>query len=394
MFNFVYDRRNDSRPYPNLAPMMDNPHDTYHGMGDIYPFIAPLRLYHYCNDHQYPMNISYTDEPLPENALYPIGLAWFDYSQDYFSMIPNQTLEHIRQGKLTVLFYYHEGDNPYREKDRLDSLCIQHNLPTNCYKFISGNTEADKISNFIYFPDHELFYWRNGVVWNGNPREGALAHSNIRNKKFTMLSRIHKWWRATIVTYFKQQGLLENSYWSYNTISIGDKFEDNPIQLSKFDGLREELEIFLAEAPYKCDEQSTTEHNSHWMLAKHLYEDSYCSFIMETLYDAEQSGGAFLTEKTFKAIRNGHPFVLFGCPNSLATLRRLGYRTFDAAIDNTYDSEQNNTQRFIKTISSVRKLLNQDLHAWYLSCLDDIIYNQNLFVGSKYDRLVELNSKL
>jgi hypothetical protein len=78
MFNFVFDRRNDSRPYPNLAPMMDNPHDSYHGMGDTWPYIAPCRLLLYCQDHQYPVNISYVDEPLPENAWYPIGLAWFD----------------------------------------------------------------------------------------------------------------------------------------------------------------------------------------------------------------------------------------------------------------------------------------------------------------------------
>ena len=393
-FNFVFDRRNDSRPYPNLAPMMDNPHDTYHGMGDTHPWIAPCRIILYCQDHNYPYNISYTDELLPENALYPVGLAFFSYDIDYFSLIPATTLEHIRKNRLTILFYYHEGDNPYKEQIRLNELCAQHNLPTNCYRFVSGNTEADKIDNFLYFPDHELFYWRNGVVWNGNPMPGAEAHTRVRSRKFTMLSRIHKWWRATIASYFCSQGLLESSYWSYGDTDIGDLYTNNPIMLSRFLGLEDSMKDFLAGGPYRCDDLNADEHNSHWILADYLYSDSYCSFVMETLYDAEQSGGAFLTEKTFKAIRNAHPFVIFGCPNSLATLRQLGYRTFDLHLDNSYDAEQNNTERFVKTMSTVRKLLNQDLHAWYLQCLDDIRYNQDLFVGSKYNRLEKLATNL
>jgi len=393
-FNFVFDRHNDSRPYPNLAPMMNNPHDTYHGMGDAHPWIAPCRLLLYCADHGYPCTVSYMDQPIPPNAFYPVGLAFFSYDVDYFAMMPLTTLEIIKQGQLTILFYYHEGDNPYREQIRLNELCQLYNLPTNCYRFISGNTEADKIDNFIYFPDHELFYWRNGVVWNGNPMPGVEAHTNIRSKKFTLLNRIHKWWRATITSYIHREGLLDSGYWSYGDTDIGDLYTNNPIMLSRFPGLNDYMAEFLSNSPYRCDDLSAAEHNSHWILADYLYSDSYCSFIMETLYDAEQSGGAFLTEKIFKAIRNGHPFVIFGCPNSLTTLRRLGYRTFDQYIDNSYDSEQNNTERFIKTISTVQQLLNQDLHNWYLNCLEDIRYNQELFIGSKYNRLAALAEAL
>jgi hypothetical protein len=155
------------------------------------------------------------------------------------------------------------------------------------------------------------------------------------------------------------------------------------------------MEEFLAGSPYRCDDLSADEHNSHWILADYLYSDSYCSFILETLYDAEQSGGAFITEKTFKAIRNAHPFIIFGCPNTLATLRRLGYRTFDSYIDNLYDLEQDNTERFQATMHTVEKLLSNDnLHDWYQSCREDIEYNQRLFVDSKYSRLAKLSQSL
>ena len=39
-------------------------------------------------------------------------------------------------------------------------------------------------------------------------------------------------------------------------------------------------------------------------------------------------------------------------------------------------------------MSTVRQLLDRDdLHSWYLDCLEDIRYNQQLFISSKYHRL-------
>ena len=394
MFNFVFAQRNDSRPWPNSAPMMSNPHESYHGMGDQYPWIVPCRLLLYADDHSYPVNISYLDEPIPVHAFYPIGLGWFDYSIDYFAQLPKQAIELLVQQQLTVLFYYHEGDNPALEKARLDTLCIEHNLPMDCYKFISGNTLADHLPGFVYFPDHELFYWRNSVVWNGQAQPGAEPHQRPRSRQFTALSRLHKWWRATVISYLHREGWLDRSYWSYNTISMGDRPKDNPIELWCFNNLKDYMDNFVAGAPYACDSLSAVEHNSHWLYQPEHYEDAYCNLVLETMYDAEQSNGAFLSEKVFKPIRHAQPFVVFGTVDSLRTLRRLGYRTFDHAINNAYDQEINNTDRFIKTIQQVKRLTTVDLHEWYLSCLDDIQHNQELFVASKYARLETLYQQL
>ena len=88
----------------------------------------------------------------------------------------------------------------------------------------------------------------------------------------------------------------------------------------------------------------------------------------------------------FKPIRHGQPFVVFGTPYTLETLRRLGYRTFDQHIDNSYDSVEDNTERFKLCVESVKKIKNQDMHAWYQRCLPDIIYNRERFINSEYKR--------
>lgn len=394
MFNFVFDRRNDSRPYPNLAPVMDNPHDSYHGMGDSWPFIAPCRLIHYSHDHAYPCNISYIDEAMPDHAWYPVGLAFFHFEIDYFGMMSCKVQDLLRTGAMRVLFYYHEGDNPWHEKRRLDQLCLQHNLPTNCYKFISGNTQADNVSGFLWFPDHELFYWRNAVRWNDRSMPGVCYHNRPRGHRYTALNRFHKWWRATVMTELLNRRLLDKSYWSYNNINSGDLWQNNPIELGQFPGLEEQVKNFVGQGAMTCDTLDPVQQNSHWTLVAEHFDDAYCHLVLETLYDAEQSGGAFLTEKTFKPIRHAQPFVIFGTVNSLTTLRKLGYQTYDDVLDNSYDGEIDNTKRFKKTLNAMEKLNRSNLHEFYVSCKDQIIHNQELFLSSKYHRLDQLNRQL
>lgn len=382
MLNLVYDRELLGRPYPNLAPTMDAKWG-YQGLGDEYPFICPLRLLYYAKDHGYPVNISYIDQPLPENAFYPVGIAWFDFSLDFFALMSDQVRNYLRAGSLRVLFYYHEGDNPYHEKTRLDELCQQHLLPADCYRFVSGNTESSKIKNFVHFADHELFYWRNSVIWNKIPQIGCEPHVFRRNKEFTCLSRVHKWWRAAVMTYLNCSHLLGNSYWSYGNQDIGDRPEDNPIQTGSISGLNNSIEEFLKSAPYKCDTLTPAEHNNHWMFVPEHFSDSYCHIVLETFFDADTSGGAFISEKVFKPIRHGQPFVVFGTRHTLKTLRDLGYRTYDYAIDNSYDDIEDNTERFIKAVGAVKKIKKQDMHTWYMSMWDDIQYNRALYLSSQ-----------
>lgn len=386
MINLVYDRCVLGRPYPNLAPLMDA-RNGYHGLGDEYPWIAPLRFYYYAQDHGLPFSVSYLDQPLPPHALYPVGISWFDFSLDFFDMMSDQVKSLLRDKKLTVLFYYHEGDNPEHQKTRLDNLCSQHNLPTTCYWFVSGNTRANDLDRFVYFPDHEFFYWRNAVIWNDIPQTGAEPHVFPRNRDFTLLSRVHKWWRATVVSYLYSQQILGNSYWSYGSVDIGDQPQDNPIQLSHFPWLESYMTQWLEQGPYHCDNLNQEQHNSHWMYVPEHFMDSYCQIVLETFFDADGSRACFISEKVFKPIRHGQPFVVFGAPYTLKTLRSLGYRTFDQFIDNSYDEIEDNTERFKRVVAVIQHIKKQNLHQWYTQMLSDLRYNRQRYISSEDKRL-------
>jgi hypothetical protein len=156
----------------------------------------------------------------------------------------------------------------------------------------------------------------------------------------------------------------------------------------------DQVKNFVKQGTMSCDTLDPVQQNSHWTLVAEHFDDAYLHLVLETLYDAEQSGGAFLTEKTFKPIRHAQPFVIFGTVHSLKTLRKLGYNTFEHLLDNEYDSITDNTVRFQKTLQTLEKLNQQDLHDFYVSCRTQIIHNQELFLSSKHNRLERLCEKL
>jgi len=149
----------------------------------------------------------------------------------------------------------------------------------------------------------------------------------------------------------------------------------------------------MENGPYRCDTLTVDEHNNHALAVPEHYTDVYFNVVAETHFDADGSGGTFLTEKTFKPIKNGQPFVLVAPAGSLQCLRDLGYRTFDSVLDNSYDLETNNTQRWLK-IKHTLEQIQQDPHDLLLRCWDDIKHNQQLFLASKAQRLNTLFTKL
>jgi len=378
---FLCDSITRGRPYPALARHQASPYTQgWREFGQHWPYTTPAELFGHLNDHSVEYSLHTQDA-----RYYVIGLGFFDFSIDYFDLLNHAVRQGLEQNQVTVVFYYHEGDNPHNIKHRLDALCRQHSLPVDCYRFVSGNTTADSIKGFVYFPDHELLYWRRNQLV-----APAQLHNRARTYQFVALSRTHKWWRASVMADLAQSGMLKHSLWSYNTnLVLGDSPTDNPIEHQP--GV--DIPTFMRHGPYTCDELTADQHNDHSMAVDAHYTDAYFNLVLETHFDADGSGGTFLTEKTFKPIKNAQPFVLVAPPGSLQCLRDLGYRTFDSVLDNSYDLETNNTQRWLKVKHTLTQI-QQDPHGMLLRCWDDILHNQQLFLASKAQRLNTLFTKL
>ena len=385
--DFCYDSlgQNVDLGYPNLAPpdLAPDQFDT------TWPRVLPLRLLMYLQQFGIQFR-THLVPAAPLGAWYPIALAWHDFDCDYFALISPAAKQRGRCHEIRFLFYYHEGDNPGRIKDRFDLLCDHHCLPRSCYLFVSANSAAKQCENFYYFNDHEYFL----SYINRRQIANAADHS-VRPYEFTALNRIHKWWRGAAMSDLYQRGILDKSLWSYNTeITENDRPEDNPISLDQQIGWCQSLQNFLGRGPYVCDSTDSVAHNDHRHVNTDLYRQSYCHLILETLFDVDQSGGTFLTEKTYKCMKFGQPFVIIGPVGSLQVLRDCGYRVFDHMVDNRYDRIVDNTERWFAVRNSILAIKNQDMHQWYLGCLEDVLHNQWLFATKSHSVLDQLVQRL
>ena len=93
-----------------------------------------------------------------------------------------------------------------------------------------------------------------------------------------------------------------------------------------------------------------------------IYNDSHYSLVTET-WPSRYKQLSLFTEKTAKPLMARRPFVYFAAPHQLKNLRRLGFRTFDPVVDESYDNIQDDDARWTAALQSVQRLLQQDPHS-------------------------------
>jgi hypothetical protein len=364
--NFVFDRVIDGVGVPNLARHSAQPFTPgWKQYDQHWPYVVPLRLLMYLQT----LGLTPDIRPLEaadQHSWYPVAFSWFDFSVDYFDLVPKPALAH------RILFYYHEGDNPKRIRARLDQLADQHGYDRSRFLLVSANSAAAGIDGCVYFDDHECFF-------SCVNRQQPVPQPRTPIQDFTLLNRTSKWWRASITSDLKRLGLLDNSVWSYNTEEPPqDHEQDNPISVYEIDGLAPSMHQFLAQGPYRCDDLDPNKQNDHHWVNTDLYQESYLHIVLETHFDADQSGGTFVTEKTYKAIKYGQPFVVAAPSGTLAVLREHGYRVFDGVIDNSYDDITDNTERWLALRAEIARLRPILPEIWN-SCQSDVTHNQEIF---------------
>ena len=72
------------------------------------------------------------------------------------------------------------------------------------------------------------------------------------------------------------------------------------------------------------------------------------------------------------------PFILIGAQNDLKCLRKLGYKTFDGIIDETYDTIEDEIDRLSAAYKEIENIINKsdkELNQMYFDCYDILIHN-------------------
>jgi hypothetical protein len=94
----------------------------------------------------------------------------------------------------------------------------------------------------------------------------------------------------------------------------------------------------------------------------------------------------FITEKTYRSFASLRPLILVGPAHSLAFIKSLGFRTFSAIINESYDDITDPELRFLAVCNSIMEFVSQpiekikqDLHSISKDLLHNQLHLSNLF---------------
>lgn len=120
----------------------------------------------------------------------------------------------------------------------------------------------------------------------------------------------------------------------------------------------------------------------------YYYNNSIVSIYIETITQWVMMHS--ITEKTFDPLIKGNFILPYGICGTINILKdHYGFK-FPNWIDYSYDTIQNDDQRFSAYIESVKKLLKhsrEDLYDFYLKDRDILKHNQEIFFKTPYDSL-------
>jgi hypothetical protein len=283
----------------------------------------------------------------------------------------HDAMHNLKLKKGTVLFV----DGNFGFENEYTSWCIYNNIPP--------------ITEHVPFFTHTFYF--HGTMPSKPLIEEAMV--NLDAKDFNSLNRTVRYHRIAhlfkiLVNGWEKKGLV-SGHWtndaSNKNSSIPYQFFTNVPEhvYGRFLKVKLPLHVdgdFVSSCSLSPDISKETIFNHS------IYKNSLLSVVTETAY---HRSGMFYTEKIFKPIAAGHPFMVLGPVNLLRRLRQLGYETDFFVIDQSYDENPNPIERFEAMHESLGQwiMLSQaDKFKKLKQSLDKIKHNQELFRQSSYER--------
>lgn len=184
-----------------------------------------------------------------------------------------------------------------------------------------------------------------------NKYDGPIVDFIPNDDKFLFLSynrqpRVH---RARFIIELLRKNLLNRGKVSFNRVDSHTVIPMN----------ENEKKFLLENTPITINSNVDLYYNYAVNITREDYVQTFMSVVTETLAD---SGTLFLSEKIWKPILVGHPFMVFGNKGTLSYLKSMGYKTFDKWIDESYDDIEDRDYRCIKIVSEISKFASKSVH--------------------------------
>lgn len=316
-----------------------------------------------------------------------------------FKELPELIVNDVQNGKAKIVILQPtEGDSGTWHSPE-DFHIIQNwikeiNIPAKQVYYVNGNlrskecVEAAKVD----FNTIGVSCFEN---WMKTPSSEPLVkfEPEIKNNLYLNLNRRVRVHRLYLLAELLNSKLFDKGQNSYN-IKNSEVVKD----LEKFNNFIEFYDKDLVEsAKYLYINQELildveTTPNLALNVNKELYKNTFVSLVTETVIS---NNSTFLSEKTWKPISVGHPFMILGGSYTLKVLKERGFKTFDKWFDESYDYAPTLKEKIIIIIKNLERYKNhtpEQLQALRQEMKEVCIHNQNI-LKQRVEKLYKENGQ-
>jgi hypothetical protein len=150
-----------------------------------------------------------------------------------------------------------------------------------------------------------------------------------------------------------------------------------------------DIQQVFAEQSLPINFAGETDHPMHscWLSLFDECAESLLYLVTETVATGRRH---HLTEKTFKPIALGMPFIIVGTKGSLEYLRSYGFRTFEGIWDESYDSAEDDVRiaRIASLLRSLDELSAEAKQDLFDQTQEVIAHNWNHFYNGGFESVL------
>jgi len=288
-----------------------------------------------------------------QSHIYIINVYSFSFFADNidigFKCISEKYLNDIRHGKSKILMLYlyegYSGSKGNFDLEIIEKWRIESGLPEDSIYFVTGNFMIEDIlkNKGLKFQGRPIHYFE---PWNKYDETEPVDFKPIDDKHlFLSYNRNPRPQRIQFLLLMLKEKLFHKGLISLNNLIYPPMPDDN---LDDYNYLKDN-------APFIIDHRFDLKYNLACNITKEDYERVFISMVTESLADDDT---LFFSEKIWKPIMVGHPFLIYGNQYTLRYLKSLGYKTFDKWIDESYDDISDRVLRANKIVQELKKFEN------------------------------------
>jgi len=331
-------------------------------------------------------NISYDDD---EFFVYPFSLAWRISFEYYFmgntgllefSHMPHHLIKLVREKNGYILINHAvEAFMSHGYISALHSYFSHtHGIPLHKIIYITGCINSEELyeqycinNNVPEGKEHRLTiisYPSSQTIFKPNIEdedEAVYDTETVPNKLFLSWNRRYRPHRIVLALILESLNLIDRSYISFSEVDIerqtarfDQAIPQHQIQYWTDNITQETINSLAAKLPLIIDNENNINQmcEDRGNVSRPYYQDSLISLITETNFDLDE---VTLTEKSYKPIKEKHPFIIIGVNGALKGLQKAGFRTFNEFWDESYDTIADPGER----MKAIKRII-EDISTW------------------------------